>query len=258
MSYMPNEVAARTRPVVSVIMLGYQSVQFIKPAIDSIRAQTFPDWEIIFVDDCSTDGTYELASKLSEAEPRLKVFRNEKNIGIVKNRKRAYELTSGDFICHVDNDDMLERWAFEEMLREFLKHPEVMLIHSDLAQIGVEGEVQLYSKTHDFDPAHLELFGWRHFGMYRRAVMNHIDGYNDRLVSACEDGDLAMQIAERFPVMRHPKVLYYYRNHGKNSSRNNKKCDTCSERLMCNFARVWCKAVKFDVATWAPLAKQEA
>lgn len=238
------------KPIVSILMLGYNSVQFIKAAIDSIKVQTFPHWELVFVDDCSWDGTYELACKLAENEPRIKVHRNVKNLGVVKNRKRAYGLSVGEFVCHVDNDDMLERWALEEMLREFLRRPEVMYIYSDLAQIGVKGDIELYSKNTDFDPNQLHMHGWRHFGMYRREVMNHIAGYNDKLISACEDGDLVMQIIEKFPAFRYPKILYYYRNHGNNTSLTNKKCDKCEERFVCNFARVWCKSANVDIKTW--------
>lgn len=241
-----------SKPTVSIIMLGFQSVQYIKAAIDSIRAQTLQNWELVFVDDCSWDGTYELASKLAEYDRRIKVYRNQTNLGVVKNRKRAFELTTGDFICHVDNDDLLERWALEEVVNEFGRRPEVMMIYSDLAQISADGHIELYSKNHDFDPNQLHLYGWRHFGMYRREVMNHIQGYNDKLISACEDGDLAMQIVEKFPAFRYPKVLYYYRNHGKNTSLGNKKCDTCTERMVCNFARVWAKSAKYDLATWKP------
>jgi hypothetical protein len=102
----------------------------------------------------------------------------------------------------------------------------VGLIYSDLAQIGEKGEHQLYSDSKTFDPNTLHQHGWRHFGMYRRKVMDHIDGYNDKLISACEDGDLFMQIAEKYPIARLPKVLYLYRAHSANNSNNNKKCES--------------------------------
>jgi glycosyltransferase involved in cell wall biosynthesis len=241
------------RPLVSLLMLGYQSVQFVKYAIDSVKAQSYTNWELVFVDDCSTDGTYELVSKLAESDTRIKVYRNEKNLGIVKNRKRAYELSTGDLICHFDNDDMLERWALEEMVYEFARLPEVMLIYTDLAQIDSDSNIELYSASKNYDVNQLHQHGWKHLGMYRREVMKHIEGYNDKLISACEDGDLFMQIAEKFPISRYPKVLYYYRNHGKNNVHNNKKCPTCEERMVCNFIRVWCKSAKYDIVTHKPL-----
>ena len=180
-------------PLVSILMPAYNTVRFIKFAIDSIKRQTYENWELVIVDDCSDDGTWELASKLSESDFRIKVFRNQYNIGIVKNRKRAFELSSGEFVCHVDNDDMLERYALDEMLAGFEMWPSVKLIYSDLAQIGVKGEHQLYSAAKDFNPDALHQHGWRHFGMYKRDVISDIDGYNDKLISGCEDGDLFMQ-----------------------------------------------------------------
>lgn len=244
-----------TKPMVSILMPAYNTVRFIKFAIDSIKKQTYLNWELVIVDDCSDDGTWELASKLAETDDRIKVHRNESNIGIVKNRKRAYELSVGDFVCHVDNDDILERYALEEMLMAFVMWPEVKLIYSDLAQIGVKGEHQLYSASKDFDPNNLHQHGWRHFGMYKRNVMDHIEGYNDKLVSGCEDGDLFMQIAEKFPCARLPKPLYLYRAHEGNNSANNKKCDVCSERPVCNYVRVWSKSAKYDPITFKPLAE---
>jgi glycosyltransferase involved in cell wall biosynthesis len=242
-----------SKPLVSILMPAYNTVRFIKFAIDSIKRQTYENWELIIVDDCSHDGTWELAVKLAESDDRIKVHRNDKNLGIVKNRKRAYDLSFGDYVCHVDNDDMLERYALEEMLAGFDMWPSVKLIYSDLSQIGIKGEHQLYSAAKNFDPDNLHQHGWRHFGMYKRDVMSHIDGYNTELVSGCEDGDLFMQIAEKFPCARMPKPLYLYRSHDGNNSANNKKCETCSERPVCNYVRVWSKSAKYDPLTFKPL-----
>jgi glycosyltransferase involved in cell wall biosynthesis len=239
--------------LISLLMPAYNTVRFIKFAIDSIKKQTYNNWELIIVDDCSDDGTWELASMLSASDSRIKVYRNDLNLGIVKNRKRAYELSSGELVCHIDNDDMLERYALEEMLNAFDQQPDVMLIYSDIAQIGEKGEHQLYSASINFDPNKLYQHGWRHFGMYRREVMRHIDGYNEKLISGCEDGDLFMQIAEKFPCARLPKALYLYRSHGENQSGKNKKCDSCSERPVCNFLRVWSKSANYDPITFKPL-----
>lgn len=237
---------------VSLLMLGYNSLRYVKQAIDSVRHQTYPYWELVFVDDCSTDGTWELASKLAESDPRIKVYKNEVNLGIVKNRKKAYEYSTGYFVGHLDNDDILERWALEEMVWAFKYDKEAMLIYSDCAQIGVEGEHQIYSANPNFDRAKLAEFGWRHLSLFKREVMEHIDGYNDKLISACEDGDLFMQIAEKFPVARLPKILYYHRAHPNNSIQFNKQCNTCTERPVCNFIRVWAKAANVDPVNLKP------
>ena len=242
-----------SKPLVSILMPAYNTARYIKYAIDSVKGQTYKNWELVVVDDCSDDGTWEIAQALSRKDKRIKAYRNEENIGIVKNRKKAFGLSTGDLVCHFDNDDILERYALEEVVRSFEQLPNVMLIYTDIVQIGEKGQHELYSASKNFDPDKLHQHGWRHFGTYRRDVMNHIDGYNDRLKSGCEDGDLFMQIAEKFPCARLPKPLYMYRSHGENNSQNNKKCESCEERSVCNFARVWCKSANYEIETFKPI-----
>jgi len=241
------------RPIVSLLMPAYNAVQFIKAAIDSLKAQTYKGWELIIVDDGSTDGTWELASKLAESDFRIKVYRNETNLGIPKNRAKCFSYSTGNFIGHFDNDDVLERYALEEMLLFLLKNPTCMLAYSDMAQIGIKNELHHYLMAPDLIPTQLHKNGWRHLGIYRREVMNSIDGYNTQLISGCEDGDIFMQIAEKFVCTRVPKILYYHRATGVNASDRNKKCESCSERPVCNYARVWAKHAGYDLLTFTPL-----
>lgn len=241
------------KPLVSILMPAYRSPQYIKHAIDSVVNQTYGNWELIIVDDCSGDGTWEIAKMLSMQDSRIKVHQNETNIGVVKNRAKAYTLSVGDLIGHLDNDDLLERYALEEMVRAFVQFNDVMLFYTDLAQISAEGKHQLYSESKTFDPHALHQHGWRHFGVYRRSVMNSIEGYNEKLISGCEDGDLFMQIAEKFVVVRIPKILYFYRAHPGNNSAKNKKCVSCEERMVCNYMRVWSKSANYDPITFKPL-----
>jgi len=246
------------KPLVSIIMLLYNNVQYLKSAVESVMAQTYKNWELVINDDRSTDGAYELALVLAKRDKRIRVSRNDKNMGTVKNRKQTYSLTKGELVCHLDNDDMLERWALEEMVNAFSQQPLTMLLYSDIVQIGKKNEVELYSASPTYDKNTLHQHGWRHFGMYRRLVMKYIDGYNDKLVSACEDGDLFMQIAEKFPIRRLEKPLYLYRNHGENNSHKNLKCQTCPSNPDCNYIRVWAASLNYDQRTLEPKVDHES
>ena len=237
---------------VSIMMCCFNNVQFIKQAIESIQGQTHKNWELIISDDQSSDGTYELACVLASKDDRIKVFQNAQNLGTAKNRHAAAKHLTGDFVCHVDSDDALERWALEEMLLYFAKLPDIMLLYSDFAQIGIDNKVQVYCQSKDFDREILHQHGWRHFGIYRSKVLKEIYGYNDKLIT-CEDGDLFMQIAEKYDCAHVPKVLYYYRAHGNNASQKNSKCEDCNLRKDCNYIRVWSKAAKYDPVTFKPL-----
>lgn len=242
---------------VSIIMLTYNSVAYIKTAIASVRAQQYPDWELIISDDGSEDGTWELVQVLAAQDPRIRASQNPQRLGIVRNRAAASDLCRGEFRAHLDGDDALEPWSIATMIEAFARSPGIQLFYSDLAQIDRWGAVELYSASRTFDRQRLHQHGWRHFGMYRAAVLDHIAGYNTQLISACEDGDLFMQIAEHWPsgIQRLPRVLYNYRNHGANTVSQNKTCSTCEERPVCNYVRVWAASAGYDVATFQPRVK---
>lgn len=237
------------------MMLAYNTVAYVKQSIDSIVRQSYRNWELIISDDCSTDGTWELLTVLAARDARIQLYQTDANLGTARNRAATYPRLSGDLVCHVDSDDLLEPWSLEVMVDHFERYPAVQLFYSDFAQIGTRNEFHSYSPSPDFDANRLHQHGWRHFGMYRRSVMDHIAGYNDQILT-CEDGDLFLQIAERWPCRRIAKVLYYYRSHGDNSSLKNKKCEDCELRPKCNYVRIWSKNAGYDPITFRPLEKQ--
>jgi glycosyltransferase EpsE len=244
-----------SNPRVSILMLTYNSVQFVKAAVDSVKQQTYKDWELIISDDGSRDGTWELAQALAESDSRIKCHQNPKRLGIPGNRAAAFAVSTGDLICHLDGDDELYPYSVATMVEVADAHPDVALFQSDNAWMNGDGVVYQYHANKEPEE-NLSHFGWRHFGMYRRSAYDTTAGYNTKLISACEDGDLFMQIAEKYPFMRVPYVLYKHRWHGGNASGTNKKCDTCTERPICNYIRVWAKHAGMDHITYQPLNKE--
>jgi glycosyltransferase involved in cell wall biosynthesis len=215
--------------------------------------QTYANWELIIVDDCSIDGTWEAATQLAKTNPRIRVYKNTENMGISQTRQRAVELSTGELIGHLDSDDILERWAIEEMTAVLTAYPEVGLAYSDFSQIGVNSEVQHYNLGKPFDVNKLHQHGWRHFGVYRRVIFDSVGGFNKELRTHCEDGDLFMKIAEQYKCLWVPKILYYYRSHGTNTTSAKPQCDVCTLRPKCNYMRVWSKSAKYDPLTFTPL-----
>lgn len=234
------------KDLVSIIMLSYNGVTYIKEAIDSIKAQTYPNWELIISDDGSNDGTYELSLALAKDEPRIKVVQTPERLGIPKNRKFAFSHTTGNKICHVDGDDALFPHSIEYMLKGM---KDFDLAFSDLAWMDKNSNIFQYHANVDTE---LKNLGWRHLSMYTRKAYENTNGYNDNLISACEDGDLFMQIAEKYKYVRVQHALYKYRMHDNNASFNNKKCETCTEKPICNYIRVWGKENNWDPINWVP------
>lgn len=243
-----------TKPLVSVLMISFNNVQYLKQAIDSVINQTYSNWELIVSDDGSTDGAWELAQALAKKDKRIKTYRNEKNLGIPKNRKQAFDKSTGELIAHLDCDDVLFKYAIETMLEHFDQNPDAMLAQSDSVLIDSKNNVIQYVFS-PYPDANLTNFGWRHFGMYRRKGYDTLKGYNTALKSACEDGDLFMQFAEKYPFIKVPAVLYKHRWHDKNTSESNNKCVECKDRDKCNFIRVWAKHANIDHLTFKPLER---
>ena len=106
----------KIKPLVSIAMTTYNGAQFLEDQINSILQQTYSNIELIVVDDCSTDNTYELLESFLSKDKRIHIFKNKNNIGFVKNLCKAISLCSGDFIALSDQDDIWEDWKIEKQI----------------------------------------------------------------------------------------------------------------------------------------------
>lgn len=106
----------KINPLVSIAMTTYNGAQFLEDQINSILQQTYSNIELIVVDDCSTDNTYELLESFLSKDKRIHIFKNKNNIGFVKNFCKAISLCSGDFIALSDQDDIWEDWKIEKQI----------------------------------------------------------------------------------------------------------------------------------------------
>lgn len=116
-------------PKVSVITPAYNASGFIGETIESVLKQTFQDWEMIIVDDCSTDDTYEIACKFSKKDGRIKVFKNKNNYGVAATRNHGLDVATGDYIAFVDSDDLWLPEKLEKQLR-FMEEGNIALSFS--------------------------------------------------------------------------------------------------------------------------------
>jgi hypothetical protein len=109
-------------PIVSVVMTSYNREKYIGHAIESVLAQTFTDFELLVVDDCSKDGTVS-AARSYEADPRVRVIVNDRNFGDYPNRNRAAKHVRGAFLKYHDSDDIMYPYCLEVMVRALESEP---------------------------------------------------------------------------------------------------------------------------------------
>ena len=111
-------------PIVSVLMTAYNREKYLADAVESVLKSTFTDFEIIIVDDCSTDKTSEIAQSLQVKDARVRYIRNEKNLGDYPNRNKAASLARGKYLKYIDSDDAIYPWGLEWMVKMMESFPE--------------------------------------------------------------------------------------------------------------------------------------
>ncbi|MFI3241432.1 MAG: glycosyltransferase family 2 protein [Alphaproteobacteria bacterium] len=110
----------------SVLIPIYNSAQFLTDSINSILNQTFKDFELLLLDDCSTDGSFEFISQIKDK--RVKVFRNDKNLGISTTRNKLIDLATGEYLAIMDNDDISLPTRFEHQIKFLDNNPDVSVV----------------------------------------------------------------------------------------------------------------------------------
>ena len=125
-------------PTISVVMAAYNGAAFIRATIDSLFAQTMPDFEIVVADDCSKDDTLAVLATIDD--PRLRVVKAERNGGPAAARTLAMAHARGRFIAGLDQDDLCHPERFARQLTYLDAHPEVALVCSTIVMFEGEKE----------------------------------------------------------------------------------------------------------------------
>lgn len=125
--------------LVSVVMPAYNAEKYIGQAIESVQKQTYTNWELIVVDDCSTDNTYEIVKEYSQKDFRIKLLKNQKNQGVSYTRKNGVEASAGEWIAFLDSDDA---WHHEKLEKQLVcqKQYGAKLVFTASAFMNSEGK----------------------------------------------------------------------------------------------------------------------
>jgi glycosyltransferase involved in cell wall biosynthesis len=172
----------------SVLMTSYNREKYISESIESVLSSTFKNFELIILDDCSSDSTVEIARKYEILDSRVKVFVNEKNLGDYPNRNRAASLAKGKYIKYVDSDDLIYPCCLETMVNSMDR-----LSGNIGLACGVYQSAPLPVKLSPSDSFYQHFIGGGLFGrsplsaIMRREYFEKVGGFSDeRMVSDFE------------------------------------------------------------------------
>ncbi|HAN56206.1 MAG TPA: glycosyl transferase [Betaproteobacteria bacterium] len=201
---------------IAIIMPCYNCAAHLATSIGSVLAQTYTDWELIVVDDGSTDTSAAQVATLDD--PRIQLIR-QANAGVSAARNRALQAANSELIAFLDADDTWAPTFLEAMLKALDAQPAAVLAYCGWQNIGLPGGRGAPFVPPDYETPHkLEtlLGGCRwpiHATLTRRAAITTASGFNPRY-SHAEDFALWLQIATQAPITRVADVLAYYHFHG--------------------------------------------
>jgi glycosyltransferase involved in cell wall biosynthesis len=199
-------------PLISVIMPVYNGEKTIRETIESVFNQTFPDWELIVINDGSQDATLEILNSIQD--PRLRVF-SYPNAGQATSRNRGISQACGEYISFIDADDLWTPDKLEAQLQVLQANPQAAVAYSWTKCIDEVGQVSRrgshISVTGDVYK-NLLVVNFLENGsnpLIRRQALNEIGSFDESLTPA-EDWDLWLRLAARyhFEVVSSPQILY--------------------------------------------------
>jgi glycosyltransferase involved in cell wall biosynthesis len=206
-------------PLVSVLVTSYNREKYIAETIESILASSYNYFELIIMDDCSTDNTVSIARQYEVKDSRIKVFVNEKNRGQFVNRNIAAAKASGKYLKYFDSDDVMHNNMLEVMVNGMQKFPSAGLgatcewYKIKDAQMPVQFSSRATYVNHFFYGSSL-LYAGPSATIYKRELFDSLGGFNES-IGILADTLLSFQIAARTPVVCLKKNLFFWRIHNE-------------------------------------------
>jgi glycosyltransferase involved in cell wall biosynthesis len=201
-------------PVVSVLMTAYNREKYIGDAINSVLASTFTDFELIIVDDNSTDGTVEIARRYELADPRVKLYVNEKNLGDYPNRNVAAGYAKGRYIKYLDSDDLIYPHGLAVFVSSIDQFPDSGLCVSHNSG-QMEDPFPVFVDRKDVLRHHFFTSGILNIGpsgtIIRKEAFDRVGGFSGKRMVG--DTELWYALSCRYDVVVSPPSLIFWRRH---------------------------------------------
>jgi glycosyltransferase involved in cell wall biosynthesis len=207
------------KPLVTVYITNHNYGRFIRESIESVLNQSFQDFELLIIDDGSTDNSREIIESYASNE-RIRII-YQKNQGLNRTNNIALRSSTGKYLMRLDADDFLDNNALLVLSAKLESDPKLSLVFPDYYLIDSAGDIIGIEKRNSFEhevtlkdlPAHGACT------MIRKSLLLEQDGYDESFT--CQDGyDLWLKLTKNHPVANISTPLFYYRQHGSNLTRN--------------------------------------
>ncbi|WP_417427759.1 glycosyltransferase family 2 protein [Halpernia sp.] len=205
-------------PAISVVMPVYNGEKFLAEAIESILNQTFRDFELLLINDGSTDKTEDII--LFYKDSRIIYIKNEQNLGLIKTLNKGLDLSHGEFIARMDQDDISNPTRFEKQIKVFENNPKIGVCGTWFTLFGDNREKRIINHPESSEDIKISLLGYCVIGhptvMFRREIIGNLrydNGYK-----AAEDFEYWTRLSRITDFYNIPESLLNYRFHQTNIS----------------------------------------
>jgi glycosyltransferase involved in cell wall biosynthesis len=216
---------------ISVFITSYNQKTYLIEAIESVLSQTLRPFEIIIVDDCSTDGSQKVIAGYAQVYPDLiKPYYHRRNLGIPANKRFALEHVRGDLVTYLDGDDRYIPEKLELELEIYQAHPEAKIVYSNYYYIDPEGQrIGLWADSNTPPPIGYvfpQVFGrcFPHGSLFRNELIEYQSlkkvGFYDDDLAMYEDWELRVRLTNHYRVAYCPEPLAEYRIHSGGVSKS--------------------------------------
>mgnify|MGYP002641351438 CR=1 FL=1 len=252
---MTNEFASNgmtDTPLLTVVLTTYNGSQYIRESIDSITSQSFRDFELIIIDDASTDNTLEIIADIDDA--RIRVVKNEKNLGVCPTRNLGINLAKGKYYAAHDHDDLSDPRRFKKQI-DFLEHnPDTVLVATGTNRL-FRGHLTPFGDPRMANPMILNWALNLHNALVHSSIMMRTDILKTHdiryrsTIQYADDFDLYHQLAAFGQIQCLPERLTTYRVHESNAFNTslNEMANNAANVANTGFQRVLGETVEHDV-----------
>lgn len=184
-------------PLVSVVVSSYNSEEFIEESLMSLLDQSFEDFELLVVNDASTDNSLEIIQKLQEKDNRIKILNNEVNIGLTRSLNKAIKVANGKYIARQDADDISYSTRLEKQVNYMEKNNNIVLLGS--RHIDIIEDQKQESKYISFEKINNDIYMYNPIAhssaMFRKDIFRNIGLYDETYLTS-QDFDAWIRLAQ--------------------------------------------------------------
>lgn len=235
--------------MVSIVLPAYNQAEFLGCAIESVLKQTYSNWELIIVNDGSTDETDRVAK--SHSDSRIRYF-SQPHLGLPATLNCGWQTAQGEFLTWTSADNVLLSHMLEELVLFLQGQPSYGAVYSDYVQVDQAGRTIRHMSKGSYRLDKLMNFGPSF--LFRRRITQAVGLYDTHL-EGIEDRDYSIRMAMVAPVGWLPKVLYQYRVHDNSMTGRYRKGDRSGQEAMQRFRNKW---AFFRDRHWLPMAHPKA